>query len=416
MVCEDCKPLIERLEKAEKRIEELKKKLLSHENAHTPNSKLRFPPRILNENNKSSGQKKGHIGITRQRPDPTFRVEVIEEICPHCESKLDKPYKQISKVIEDIPEPQPIEVTEYLINHYRCSCCGNEIVANSKIPEQSRFGENTLAHVTLLKFEDRLPLKKVCSTLSRQFGLDICSATVLDITRRVSDRLQTYYNRIKYSLRISKSVNVDETGIRVGGLNFYIWTFTTKKHTLYVIRKSRGKKVIEEVLGKNYKGVIGCDGWTSYPSYTNNIQRCWAHLLREARYLADQYDTAKSLNLGLKNIFKKAKSKKPPNKDNLIFEMEQWIEYAKCYKELRKFAIKIKNGIEHWFTFIGKGYVEPTNNRAERALRELIVQRKIMGTLRNKKGTTIMERITTCIATWKQKELNPFNELKAHLC
>ena len=32
--------------------------------------------------------------------------------------------------------------------------------------------------------------------------------------------------------------------------------------------------------------------------------------------------------------------------------------------------------------------VEPTNNRAELALRELVVQRKIIGTLRNAKGTS----------------------------
>ena len=413
MVCENCR---EEFNEILKRVEELEKRLAAYENANTPSSRLRFPPRIINLDKKKPGQREGHDGMTRAKSIPTMSIELIEEKCPSCNYKLGGPFKTISKIIEEIPEPQPVAVTEYKINHYKCRRCNKEIVAQSPFPEQSNFGANTLAHVTLLKFDDRLPLKKVCSALKRQFNLDISSATVFDITRRVSDMLEPEYNSIKTSLRRSKSINIDETGMRVGGLNFHLWAFTTKKFTLYIIRKSRGKKVIKEVLGDNYQGVIGSDGWTSYTSYTDKIQRCWAHLLREAKYLAAECDSAKSLYEGLKKIYEKATDKKPPSKDKLLAEMRQWIDYAQCYKELRKFAITIGNGVEHWFTFLDHKCVEPTNNRAERALRELVVQRKIFGTLRNEKGTTIMTRINSCIATWKQKGLNPFNELKAHLC
>jgi len=47
--------------------------------------------------------------------------------------------------------------------------------------------------------------------------------------------------------------------------------------------------------------------------------------------------------------------------------------------------------------------VEATNNRAERALREHVVQRKIMGTFRNGKGTRIYETGMTVLASWKQQ-------------
>lgn len=325
---------------------DLQKRLVAYENANTPNSKLRFPPRIINDDKKKPGQKQGHKGTTRETAHPTMTLELIEKKCPHCNAKLNKPFKTTSRIIEEIPEPQPVEVTEYKINHYKCPQCSREVIAKAPIPKHSNFGLNTLTHVTLLKFEDRLPLRKVCSALKRQFNLDISSATVLDITKRVSDKLVSEYDKIKTSLRRSKSVNIDETGIRVGGLNFHLWVFTNKDFTLYVIRKSRGKGVIEEVLGEEYKGVIGCDGWTSYSSYTDKIQRCWAHLLREAKYLAEYYNSAKSLYLGLKRIFKKAKRKKPPSKNKLILEMKQWIDYTECYKELRKFAVTVKNGIE----------------------------------------------------------------------
>jgi hypothetical protein len=75
-------------------------------------------------------------------------------------------------------------------------------------------------------------------------------------------------------------VYVDETGVRVDGVRGWIWVFTTRRETLFVIRRSRGKKVLKEALGGDYKGVVVCDRWRSYPNYTSRIQRCWAHFLR----------------------------------------------------------------------------------------------------------------------------------------
>ena len=59
MVCENCKPEFDKLIK---RVEELEKKLLTYENANTPSSKIRFPPRILNEDKKSQDKKKAIKG------------------------------------------------------------------------------------------------------------------------------------------------------------------------------------------------------------------------------------------------------------------------------------------------------------------------------------------------------------------
>src|SRR3989338_3738469 len=139
MVCDNCR---EEFNQIAKRVEELEKKLSQYENANTPSSRLRFPPRIINLNKKKPGQKEGHEGITRAMPIPTMSIELIEENCPHCKAKLGKPLKTTSKIIEEIPEPQPITVTEYKINHYRCNKCKREVIAESPIPNGSRFGAN----------------------------------------------------------------------------------------------------------------------------------------------------------------------------------------------------------------------------------------------------------------------------------
>lgn len=59
--------------------------------------------------------------------------------------------------------------------------------------------------------------------------------------------------------------------------------------------------------------------------------------------------------------------------------------------------------MDHWFTFLLVEGVEPTNNRAERALREAVVQRKIMVCLCNMKGALNCETLMTLLASWNQR-------------
>jgi len=84
-------------------------------------------------------------------------------------------------------------------------------------------------------------------------------------------------------------------------------------------------------------------------------------------------------------------------------------------EKIQKFISKISNRFNYLFTFIINPGVEPTNNRAERALRPHVVLRKILGTLRNEKGTMIHERIMTMLATWGQRGLDCLQMLTAKL-
>jgi len=84
-------------------------------------------------------------------------------------------------------------------------------------------------------------------------------------------------------------------------------------------------------------------------------------------------------------------------------------------EKVQKFVGKINNGFDYWFTFVINPGVEPTNNRAERALRPHVVLRKIPGALRNDKGTSIHERIMTTLATWGQNGLNSLQMLTTKL-
>jgi transposase-like protein len=211
--------------------------------------------------------------------------------------------------------------------------------------------------------------------------------------------------------------------MKVDGVPYQLWVFVTQLCTLFIIRKAGYMDVMETVLGKRYKGIIIGDGLETYRQYTDRIQRCWSHLLRESADLAEKHESAKILHEGLKSLFEKVNKvtyEDPPDErqrlyDACIAEMNQWIDYAISYKELRKFAVTLGNGLQHWFTRILYPSIDATNNVAERALREFVVLRKIIGTLRNRKGTEIVETILTMIATWKQRGLDTFSLMRASI-
>lgn len=422
------KELEEENNKLKEENEKLKQILTLFCNPHTPPSKQRLKRKkkaeTSNETPKKIGAPQGHKGATRQTPKPTkTEKHKLGKKCPWCGCKIIKILEKfLERIIEEIPEPQKTEVTRHLFEIGICKNCGG-VIAESDLPDEGNFGKNLLSHVTLLKFEDRLPLRKVKRSLKRQNNITLTHPTVLDVTRRVSDKLRVKYKQIIYSIRRSRYVYTDQTEIKISGVPYQLWVFVTARCTVFIIRKADYNGVMEGILGKNYQGVIVGDGLETYRQYTDKIQRCWAHLLRESADLADKYESAKGLHKGLKKLFEKVKSvngKDPPKKrqklyDKCIVEMQQWIDLTNSYSELRGFGGKLSNGLKHWFTRILYPFVEATNNIAERALRELVVQRKIFGSLRNNKGARIIETIMTMITTWRQRKLDTFSELRASI-
>jgi len=422
MTCQNCARLQEENTRlAEENIKlqqenaELRRRLAAYENPHTPPSRrLIYPrPRRRTDAPRFPGRPRGHQGVTRPTPSPDMVVEPPrKDRCTCCGASLGEPTRVGHRIVEEISNPAPRQVIDYLEYGYECTECGAHTTArHPNCPPCGRLGKNALVQATLMKFEERLPHVKVSEALERTYGLSVTPATVLDITRRVAWWLRPEYTRILERIRSAPVVYVDETGARVDGRRHWIWVFTTLTDTLIVVRKSRGKKVLKEVLGKGFKGVIVCDGWSSYPGFTDRIQRCWAHLLREARSLAEHVEEAKPLSEALHGLYRRLnepEDKPPPEEaEGLVEEAKkEMVELAgRPYgtEEARRFAGKVLNGLEYWFTFLMVPGVEPTNNRAERALRESVVQRKIMGCFRNGKGTWIYETVMTVLASWKQQ-------------
>lgn len=403
-------------------IEKLNRKLRRYENPHTPPSKDERESRtsFVSKTGLAVGKRTGYKGATRQKKHPTDFISYFDAVCSQC-SKQNKPKKIKEKTYEDIPDPQPIKVIKATWGYYECSCGHCWESKPREIPDKGMFGKNMQSQITLLRFDDRLPLRKVISAIERQYKTTLTSKAVYDITKRVADIATPEYEEIKRKIRRATHLHIDETKIKIQGKTYWLWIFRSEKNIFFVIHKKRNRTVLDEILGYSYRGIIICDGLSAYEEYTKFLQRCWAHILRETKEMAEKYDDAKPMHQWMKDLFAIVKSvnvKYPPDKrkklyDKCIQEMKWLIEKYSSYKHLTKVVTTIKNGLNFWFTRIIHPQIEPTNNNGERSLREMVVIKKIIGTLRNEDGADILAKMMTLISTWRLNGQNPFYSLRA---
>ena len=425
--------LEEKLEQKDERIEELETRLRKYENPHTPPSERRSgtdesPTSQDDEDDDvrtdggTPGRKNGHDPEWRSTSDPDEEVEVTCDCCPECGQHFDESVGVSPRLVEEIPDPQPPEVTQYNRHCYQCDSCGTETVAtHPDCPDEGQFGVNVIAQSALSRYDYRLPYRKIADRFEQLHGLELSGAAAWHATERAARAGRCEYEQIRRQIQQADVVHIDETGIKRDGEQAWIWTFTTENHTLYAVRESRGSDVPAEVLGEDFAGTVICDGWTAYPAFSDNLQRCWAHILREAEDVAEKqpegkpiYDSLKQLYVALQTrlesdltIRERAELQRVARR-----ELESLIERSVPDGPVATLLGKIEGGLDHWLTFVGEPAVSPTNNAAENALREPVVLRKLIGTLRNDRGMFVHETVLSLLATWRQQGRNPYGELK----
>jgi len=276
----------------------------------------------------------------------------------------------------------------------------------------------------MLKFHLRGVLRKIQDFLLFDNNFDISPKGILDILLRVGDACKTSYDKSVMKIQNAEWVHIDETGIKINGDQHWLWIFRTNDdEIMVVIRKSRGGKVLDDILGKDWDKPIIADGWKAYWKYPL-VQRCWSHLLRKVDAFKDKSDYGKQLSEEIHHCFRRMKDfleKDPPmderikQKSSYENEMKEIVEKYQEYEELKDSVVYIKNGLGKWYTCLLYPGMEPTNNLGEQAIREHVIMRKIIGCFRSEKGAENYQYIASLLASWKLQDKNIFEELEAIL-
>jgi len=428
--------LREENEKLREENKRLRAKLRWHEGPHTPPSKERSTDR---ESSSSSGEdddgdeqprtdggtpgrNPGHDPEWRTAPDPDQEIEVTCDCCPDCGEAFDESVGVCPRLVEELPDPQPPETTQYNRHRYECDSCGTQTIASHPdCPDEGQFGVNVIAQAALSRYDHRLPYRKIADRFEQLHGLELSGASAWHATERAARAGRCEYEQIRRHIQDADVVHVDETGVKRDGDQAWIWTFRTAEHTLFAVRESRGHDVPAEVLGEDFAGTVVCDGWTAYPAFTSNLQRCWAHLLREAEDVAEDHEVGERIHRFLRQMYAGLQAwleTDPTARERAQMhrsaraDLTSLVERSETDGAVATLLGKIEGGLDHWLTFVGEPAVSPTNNAAENALREPVVLRKIIGTLRNDRGMFVHETLLSLLATWRQQGRNPYDELK----
>lgn len=253
----------------------------------------------------------------------------------------------------------------------------------------------------------------------RQGGL-LCK-TVL----KVSDALQWPYEHLKTKLPQGNILGIDETGHKDNKKLRWSWCFQTPHYSLFHI-DSRKCDVLIEILGKNFKGIIGCDYYGAYRKYNRLynalMQYCLAHLIRDIRFLAEHSNKTlvrwgKKLLEWLKKMFdtlhkrhrdsqKGYEQKMKKIKQGFLKQVRRPVDHKLAKKLARRFKAKAAN---HYFRFLTDPNVEPTNNGTEREIRHLVIDRRITQGTRGEAGMRWCERIWTTLATCRKQIRSAFD-------
>jgi hypothetical protein len=300
----------------------------------------------------------------------------------------------------------------------RCGVCGKRALPKLEDQEigavgKRRFGASVQSLVTVLNIAGRLPIRMIRRMLRETCGLHLSNGSVVKLLDGARATAEPTVRELLEQVRASSSVCADETGWREDGVNGYLWTFATPTLRYYEYRHSRAGQVAVEVLGENFGGTVTCDFYAAYNKLGAVLQRCWPHLLRDAKDLAeinaDRPEVA-AWREALKALYLEAKTFHHDNprkrtRARRYFEA-QATKLAQPYAKdpqapQRTLAQRILKHLHELFVFVSDPEVPGDNNLAERSLRPAVIARKISGGTRSPKGSETKMKLMSLFGTWQ---------------
>jgi hypothetical protein len=328
---------------------------------------------------------------------------------------------RVEQIIEEIP---PVKPVVYKVVTYRATCnqCGQVC---SRHPLQTsdatgaagvHLGPRAIALATALNKHHGLTMRRTCKILRELAGLDLTAGGLSQMIDRLADRVEGDYEELVNRIRGSPAVNADETSWWVGGPGWWLWTFTCPDVTVYRVDHSRGARVVEQVLGEDFAGVLVSDCLSSYDPATYRKHKCIAHHLRAIEAAMRLEGTKDPTYLRQwKLLFKSAIvlhrlwEQKVLADDDIAAKrvaLEAWIDQLLAQTPTQGGDARIKNRLAkqrpHLLGCLKDVRVEPTNNRAERSLRPAVIARKLSCGNKTDRGRRSWEVLASLGATFHQ--------------
>jgi transposase len=385
------------------------------------------PPRPKTKSRRRPGGQPGHPKHDRPLLEPErcdLIVPLRPEACRRCGTALagDDP-QPLRHQVWEVPEIRP-HVTEYQRHRLACPCCGERTCAPLPIGvSQAQAGPRLVGFAGLLMAYFRQSKRRTAAFLSLLLGQPCSPAWVLKLRDQLSRAVQPACAELAAALPQQPRLGIDESPTKQGKALAWLWVFVAAGFTVFALRLSRARTVLDELLKPGFAGVVNCDRAKVYWSL-GRLQWCWAHLKRDFQALADSPDgQVKRLGHDLlrqtRELFRLWARCRDGTLARATFQ-EQIRPLRRAVEELLLRGLCSGNprlvGMcdELWkhrqwlWTFVMCEGVEPTNNASERALRHAVIWRKLSFGTQSASGSRFVERLLSVIETCRQQSRNVF--------
>jgi len=379
---------------------------------------------------KKRGAPAGHPGWYRPRPEKIDKIiEVKLTSCPVCGSKELSECAEIEKHIQqDIVIPR-METTQYNKHHFYCAKC-KRVVSGKGEGELSngQIGPVTKAVAVFMKYDIKVSDRDIQKIFSNLFKMNISVGAIPGFRNQLSREGLEIYQQMKKQLRKSKYVHGDETGWRLDGDNQWLWNFSSSKISLYHIDKSRGQKVVKEILSEEYDGILISDFLSAYNKIKAKAkQRCLIHLDRDLKRIMKRFSADETIVNWCNQLRELLKSAVKLHKDyqaekcserEFLKARKEIISALEVFKfpnvikeELPRIAKRLIRHKDELFTFLFYEDIPFNNNHAERQIRPNVLLRKITFGNRSVSGVTNHNILMSIIQTAKLNNRNTLEVL-----
>ncbi len=432
--CPRCAALERELAELRERLARLEKN--SGNSSKPPSSDIVKPATVgkKRRSRRKRGAQPGHPKHER----PAFSPEDLDRIrdyqferCPDCDGPLevlDEPARVLQQI--DVVA-RPTKVTEHRSRTCRCRKCQKEFV--KPIPRAVRkaglVGSRLTALIGYLKGACHCSFSTIRTFLRDVAGVSLSRGQLRKVCGKVTRSLDGPYQDLLTAAPAQERLNVDETGHKENGQGLWTWCFRAPLFTLFKIDPSRGSNVLVDVLGTEFRGVLGCDYFSAYRKYLRLnqnvlVQFCLAHLIRDVRFLVE-HPCPKNRAYGrrvlqaLRDLFGLIHRREKMSKRRFLGELEDqgyevWTQATGRVPrtaEAQNLAERFHQHGREYLRFITTPGIEPTNNLAEQAIRFVVIDRRVTQGSRSLAGREWLERIWTAIATCTQHGQSVFTYL-----
>ncbi len=359
---------------------------------------------------KKPGRKKGKGTFSRKKaPEPTeppVSVPVKGQFCT-CGGEL-TPCHEETVTVTELPERPTPKVTPYVVQVSACKTCGkrvrgkhSDLASDQSGATAHRYGPRARAAAHVLHYGLGVTVRKCPQVLSALTGLKITQGAITqDALRQMGGAVGEEYTSLRESVRDSDYVHTDDTGWKIAGENAQLMVFETTGHdsvTVFQIRQRHRNEEVRELIPADYGGTMTTDRASSYDAEELDAvaqNKCISHLKRNiSKAQESQPAGARSFTNRLKvkidaalELWHDYHEKKLPLDDFIAQGGDLRAELSHLLRDRAMIDPdnqRLLNGLGkqddrgHLLRFLEDPGIEPTNNRAERALRPAVIARKV---------------------------------------